>query len=343
MAQQSYNPFGGGPADFGDLGRGLRRYRKLIVGLLVAGVLLALAMLSVYQVEPEEVGLVTRFGRFDRIEDSGLRFRIPLAEHVHLVPSKMQMKSEFGFRTDLAAVKSSFRRDAITAKESTMLTGDLNVAVVEWIVHYQIRDPYKYVFKVRDQDSTLRALAEATTRKIVGDYSVTEVLTSGREEVLEKAQTELQNLCERYETGISIQRIELKDSAPPDQVKPSFNEVNQAEQERDRLLNDAEAQYNAEIPRAKGQAKQLLEEAEGYAIERVNRARGDVARFAALQKEYAASPRVTRARIYLETLSDVIPRAGRRIFVDEAMKGVVPMLLPMNDGPLPVAPRGGVQ
>ncbi|HUT77468.1 MAG TPA: FtsH protease activity modulator HflK, partial [Polyangia bacterium] len=286
-----------------------------------------------------------RFGRFDRIEDSGLRFRIPLAERVYLVQSKMQLKSEFGFRTEFAGIKSSFRRDAQTLRESSMLTGDLNVAVVEWIVHYQISEPYQFVFRVRDQESTLRALSEATTRKVVGDYSVTEVLTSGREEVLEKAQAELQDLCTRYETGITVQRIELKDSAPPDPVKPSFNEVNQSEQERDRLQNEAEAQYNAEIPRAKGEAKQLLEQAEGFAIERVNRARGDVARFAALQKEYAASPRVTRARIYLETLSDVIPRAGRRIFVDEAMKGVVPMLFPIGDGPIPApaAPRGGVK
>jgi membrane protease subunit HflK len=345
MAQQSYNPFGGGSPDLGDFGRGLSRYRKLIVGILVVGALLALSTLAFYQVEPEEVALVTRFGRFDRIEDSGLRFRIPLVERVHLVPSKMQLKAEFGFRTELAGIKSSFRRDAVTLQESSMLTGDLNVALVEWIVHYQIADPYKFVFRVRDQESTLRALAEATTSKVVGDYSVTEVLTSGRDAVLEKAQIELQELCSRYETGVSIQRIELKDSAPPDPVKPSFNEVNQAEQERDRLLNEAEAQYNAEIPRAKGQAKQILEEAEGYAIERVNRARGDVARFAALQKEYAASPRVTRARIYLETMSDVVPRAGRRIFIDEAARGVVPMLLPLNEGPLPVtaAPRGGAQ
>jgi membrane protease subunit HflK len=344
MAQQSYNPFGGGsPPDFGDFGRGLRRHRKLIVGLLVIGVLIVVATLAFYQVEPEEVAVVTRFGRFDRIENSGLRFRIPMVERVHLVPSKMQLKTEFGFRTEFAGVKSSFRRDLQTLRESSMLTGDLNVAVVEWIVHYQISDPYKFVFKVRNQDATLRALAEATTRKIVGDYSVTEVLTSGREEVLEKAQVVLQELCVRYETGISIQRIELKDSAPPDPVKPSFNEVNQAEQERDRLLNEAEAQYNAEIPRAKGQAKQILEEAEGYAIERVNRARGDVARFAALQKEYAASPRVTRARIYLETMTKVVPLAGRRIFVDEAVRGMVPMLLPMSEGPLPAALRGGAK
>ena len=241
---------------------------------------------------------------------------------------------EFGFQTVREGVQSAFNRDIDSRKESTMLTGDLNVAVVEWIVHFQITDPYQYLFKVRNTVDTLRDLSEATMREVVGDYSVTEVLTRGREMILEEVKVKLAEKCKLYETGLAIQRIELKDSAPPDPVKPSFNEVNQAEQERDRLQNEAWAQYNKEIPKARGQARQMVQEAEGYATERVNRAKGDVAKFVALEREYARAPRVTRTRIYLETLNEILPNAGRKIFVDEKAKGVVPMLFPMG-GQLP--------
>jgi membrane protease subunit HflK len=265
---------------------------------------------------------------------------------VKKVPAKRQHKLEFGFRTESAGRKSEFRRDSLHARESTMLTGDLNVAIVEWIVHYKISDPYQYLFKVRSPEDTLRDLAEATVRAVVGDYSVTEVLTKGREEVLEKARVLLSELCKRYETGLSIQRIELKDSAPPGPVKPSFNEVNQAEQERDRLQNEAWARYNQEIPKARGEAKQLIQEAEGYAVERVNRARGDAERFLAIQKEYARAPVVTRARLYLETMTEVLPKAGKKVFLDEKAKGVMPLLFPA-EGPTPLAPvaptKGGAQ
>jgi len=312
------------------LGETLRKYAKLVVAAIIVIFVIAYVVSGVYQVEPDSVGVETQFGRFKEITDPGLGWRWPLIEDVQKVEAKRQLKLEFGFRTEVAGVQSAFRRDPMTRKESTMLTGDLNVAVVEWIVHYQISDPYKYLFKVRNTSETLRALSEATMREVVGDYSVTEVLTRGREEILEDVKTKLADKCNLYETGLAIQRIELKDSAPPDPVKPSFNEVNQAEQERDRLQNDAWAQYNKEIPKARGEARQMIQEAEGYAVERVNRAQGDVAKFVALQQEYKRSPRVTRARIYLETLNEVLPKAGRKIYVDQGAKGVVPMLFPLG-------------
>ena len=180
-------------------------------------------------------------------------------------------------------------------------------------------------------------------RAIVGDYSVTEVLTRGREEVLEKARTHLSDLCNRYETGIAIQRIELKDSAPPEAVKPSFNAVNQAEQERDRMQNEAWAQYNREIPKARGEANKLIQEAEGYAVERVNRARGDADRFIAIQKEYSRAQSVTRTRMYLETMSDVLPKAGKKVVMDESAKGVMPLLFPSGTGAAQSLPTGGAR
>ena len=301
-------------------------------GTLKLILLIAFALLigwnSWYRVETDEVAVVTRFGKYHDTKDSGLQWRIPLIDQVLKVPAKRQLKEEFGFSTESAGVKSEFRRSPSMLKESTILTGDLNVAVVEWIVHYKIADPYQYVFKVRNVRDTLRALSEATMRTVVGDYSVTEVLTTGREEILEKARIHLSKMCKSYETGIAVQRIELKDSAPPDPVKPSFNEVNQAEQERDRLQNEAWAHYNREIPNARGEAKKLVQEAEGYAIERVNQARGDADRFEKIQEEYARAPEVTRTRLYLETISEVLPRAGKKVFMDETSKGVMPLLFP---------------
>ncbi len=308
---------------------------KFVVAFLV---LVLIVMSAYYEVGPDEVGVLTRFGAYRETTEPGPHFKIPLVENVQRVKAKRQLKQEFGFRTEATGIKSAFRRDQGTLQESMMLTGDLNVAIVEWIVHYKVSDPYQFLFKVRAAEDTLHGLSQATLRAVVGDYSVTEVLTQGREEVLEKARVHLNDLCKRYETGIAIQRIELKDSAPPDQVKPSFNEVNQAEQERDRLQNEAWSRYNQVIPNARGEAKQLIQEAQGYAVERENNALGDAKRFLAIQEEYARAPVVTRARLYLETMTQVLPKAGKKVFMDEDAKGVMPLLFPADSSAGAVAP-----
>ncbi len=336
------NPFGRNAYNDGpgpeDLRRFYRQYGGMLRIALVLVVATVIALATMYTVKADEVAVVTTFGRYRKTQQSGLHFRIPLVDTVYKLQTKRQLKKEFGFRTDREDVQSEYLRGEGSKVESLMLTGDLNVAVVEWIVHYQISDPVQYLFRIRDAEDTLRDLSESTMREVVGDYSVTEVLTSGREEILQKAKVRLAELCRVYDTGLSIQRVELKDSAPPDPVKPSFNEVNQAEQERDRKQNEALAQYNMEIPKAKGQAAQVIEEARGYAVERVNRAQGDVARFVALQEEYRTYPKVTRTRLYLETMNEVIAGVEKKIVVDEDAKGLVPMLFPMGDGA-----RGGVQ
>jgi modulator of FtsH protease HflK len=302
---------------------------------LIVAAAVGIGLLSYYQVGTDEVGVVTRFGAYHGTSEPGLHFRIPLVDTVYYVPAQRQLKTEFGFRTVHSGVRSEFLRDGLTRRESLMLTGDLNVAVVEWSVQYQIGDPYKFLFMVRNAQETLRSMAEATMRAVVGDYSVTEVLTRGRSEILARAEKELSELSRRYDLGIVISRIELKDSAPPDKVKPSFNEVNQSEQERDRLQNEARAAYNRQIFKARGEALQVVQSAEGYAVERVNKAKGEVARFVALREEYARSPEVTRSRIYLETMDEVLPRVGRKIFVDEKARSLLPMLMPIEAG------RGG--
>jgi modulator of FtsH protease HflK len=323
------------PVDFGqddlirlvhDAGARLRTSRRWLT--LLAGVLVALAVMwsSYYQVEPDQVALVTRFGRYVRTTPPGPHAKIPFGiEQVQKVPVQRQLKQEFGFRTERADIQSTFHKDTKTQAESLMLTGDLNVATVEWIVQYKVSDPYKYLFKLRDVEDTFRIMAEASMRTVVGDHSVTELLTVGREEIAAKAKVLLSDLCKRYDNGIAVQQLVLQDVDPPEPVKPSFNEVNQAIQERERAINEAWAEYNREIPNARGLAEQKIEAAEGYAIDRVNRSKGDAQRFIALEGQYRKAPEVTRSRIYLETLAATLPNAGKKLIFDEKARGILPL------------------
>ncbi len=207
-----------------------------------------------------------------------------------------------------------------------MLTGDLNVAVVEWIVQYRVSDPYLYLFKVRNVEDTFRDMNEAVMRQVVGDRTVTEVLTVGRQEIESTVQRQLQEMCSQYETGITIDQVVLQDVNPPDPVKPSWDEVNQAQQQRDRLINEAQGEYNRVIPRAEGEAQQTILQAQGYALDRVNRAEGDAARFKALYEAYRQAPTVTRRRMYLETMAKVLPKMGGKLYIDIDAQGVMPLL-----------------
>ncbi len=319
----------------------LRNSRRVVFAVLSIVVAIATLVSSYYQVEPDEVGMVTRFGRFVRSTGPGPHGKLPFGiEKVQKVPVERQLKQEFGFRTVVAAIESSFRKDEKTAAESLMLTGDLNVATVEWIVQYKISDPYKYLFKLRDVDETFRLMSEASMRTVVGDHSVTELLTVGREAIAAKAKELLSELCKRYDNGISVQQLVLQDVDPPESVKPSFNAVNQAIQERERAINEAWAEYNQEIPRARGLAEQKIQASEGYAVDRVNRAKGDAQRFVALEGQYRKAPDVTRTRLYLETMSAVLPASGKQLIFDEKAKGILPLfpLGPTQDAAKEPAP-----
>ena len=313
------------------------RSGRLIV--LAAGgvIMLVVLLMTFYQVEPEEIGVVLRVGRFVRTSEPGLRAKIPFLEEVRKVQVQRQLKQEFGFRTEEAAVRTIFSNADFTG-EAVMLTGDLNVAVVEWIVQYRVGDPYKYLFKVRNLTDTFRAMNEAVMREVVGDRTVTEVLTVGRQGIETRVEERLRELSQQYEMGITIEQVVLQDVNPPDPVKPSWDAVNQAQQQRDRMINDARAEYNKVIPRAKGEAQQAILEAEGYAIDRVNRSEGESARFQAVHDAYLRSPQVTRRRLYLETMERVIPTAGGRLFVDKDATGIVPLLNLQGFGS-PAAPR----
>ena len=293
-----------------------------VIGLL----LIIFLSSSFFTIDPEEVGVILRFGKYTRTVSPGLNFKLPLGiEQVQKVPIQRQLKEEFGFRTAEAGARTRYSR-ADQLGESLMLTGDLNAAVVEWIVQYRINDPYKFLFKVRETTATFRAMTEAVMREVIGDRTVNEVLTVGRQEISVTVQTKLQELCDQYETGIRVDQVVLQDVNPPDRVKPSFNEVNQAQQEREKLINQARSEYNKVVPRAKGEAEQMIQEAEGYSLERVNRAKGEFARFNSLFAEYRRAKEVTRDRIYLETLAKVLPRVGKKLIIDENVKGLIPLL-----------------
>lgn len=325
--QNPYNdPFRDAQAQVTEL-RNWARGRRRGLGLLVAGLLVALgALTSYYQIEPDELGVVLRFGKHTSIAEPGPHFKLPFGiEQVIKVPQRT-LKMEFGFRTVRADTKSQFARPQDAAAEAEMVTGDLNVGIVEWIVQYRITSPEKYLFRFRDIDATLRLMSEAAVRAVVGDHSIDELLTSGRDDIETDAKALLADLNLRYDTGITIDQLKLQEANVPDLVRPALTDVEEAKQERERAINEAWAEYNQIIPKARGSAQQALESAEGYAVERVNHATGDAERFRALHAEYKKAPDVTRTRLYLEALGEILPRARRKIIVDADTKGLVPLL-----------------
>jgi modulator of FtsH protease HflK len=300
-----------------------------LIAWLVLGfwtvVLLILIWTSFYTVPADSVAIVQRFGRYMRTDDPGLRFKIPFGmESVTLVPVRRQLKLEFGFATSGAS--NPFQASHEPEMEKAMVTGDLNEAVVEWTVQYRVSDPKRFLFDVRDPEETLRAASEAVMREVIGDRTVDEVITIGRQDIEVEAKAVLQKVVGQYQLGVSVDLVQLKNVNPPKQVQASFDEVNQAQQEKQRAINLANGEYNKVVPRAKGDAERLIAEAHGYAQKRVNEAEGDAALFNAVFAQYRKAPEVTRQRIYLETMTEVLPKTGRKIIVDDKGQQVLPLL-----------------
>jgi membrane protease subunit HflK len=304
--------------------------------IIIALLILYLGSSTFYTVGVDEVGIVQRFGRYTRTTPPGLNFKLPTGiEKVTKVKVRFVYKEEFGFRTLKADVRTRYASGDAYLPESLMLTGDLNVAVVPWIVQYRIKDPYDFLFKVRDPRGTLRDLSEATMRLVVGDRSINEVI-SKREEIAMQAQTLLQKELDEAETGITVTTIEMKKTNVPETVQPSFNEVNQAVQDKEKMIYQAREEYNKRIPQARGDAEKTIREAEGYALDRINRAQGDASRFSAVYAEYAKAEDVTRRRLYLEAIREILPKMGDKYIVDEEQNNLLPLL---NLG----GPKGGKQ
>lgn len=300
--------------------------RSWIYGIILGVLAIWFLFSSMYTVDADEVGVIQRFGKYQRTADPGLNFKIPFGfETVKKVKIQRVFKEEFGFRTAQAGVRTQY--DSRNFQEvSLMLTGDLNSALVEWIVQYRVKDPVKYLFNVRNVVETLRDLSESVMRMVVGDHSVDEVIVLSRQKIEVEAQEITQRLLDEFDTGLEIQTIKLQDVNPPPPVQQAFNEVNEARQEKERIINEALEAYNKVIPQAKGQAEQTIRQAEGYQTDRVNRSKGDADKFAAVWDEYRKAKTVTRQRLYLETMLDILPKMDNIYVIDEKQEGLIPLL-----------------
>ena len=301
--------------------------QKTLLPIVIAIFLIVIGgYTSMYEVDTEETGVVLRFGKFSGFVDPGLHFKIPFGvDQIYLVQTGRVLKEEFGFRTVKPDVRSTYTKRGLE-EESLTLTGDLNVSDVEWIVQFQVADPYKFIFRIKDPVGTIRDIAEAMVRRSIGNANVTEVLTTERANLANDIQVSVQATLNQYDIGVRIVTVKFQDVTPPDPVKAAYNEVNESEQQRESLIFQAREQYNREVPRARGEAKKVLQEAEGYAVERVNKARGETNRFLALLTEYRKAPSVTRSRIYLETLEEVLPRLEEIYVMDDKNVGALPLL-----------------
>ena len=330
-------PWGQRPQPGNDVERLLREGRarvdKIIPGggssgpilIFVLGLLALTAWTALYTVPSDSVVVVQRFGKYLKEVPPGLHFKLPLGiDSVTIVPVKRQLKQEFGFATRGAT--DPYQSPRPGDHETEMVTGDLNAALVEWVVQYRVADPFNYLFHVREPRGTLRYVSESVMREVVGDRTVDEVITVGRQEIESEALIKMQALATKYEMGISIDQVQLKNINPPRPVQESFNEVNQAQQEKEKLINEARRDYNKIIPLADGEKDQRIREADGYRLKRINEAEGDVARFNALLEEYHKAPEVTRRRIYIETMQDVMPRIRSKVIVDDKTRNILPLL-----------------
>lgn len=300
--------------------------RQIGLGLVIA-LAVYLAFSSYYTVSAESVGVVQRFGHYHEVVEPGLHFKIPFGvDTVKQVPIKRQLKEEFGFGTPGATFNRQISSSREWDLETTIVTGDLNTAQVEWVIQFRIENAFDFLFKVRDPGDALRDVSESVMREVIGDRTVDEVITIGRQDIEAGAQVKMQEVVNLYEMGLRIDQVQLKNVNPPKPVQSSFDEVNQAQQERERMINVARGEYNKAVPFARGTANQTIKSAEGYAIQRVNQAEGDSAKFTALLREYSKAPEVTERRLYLETVAEVLPRVKNKIVLNEKAASILPLL-----------------
>lgn len=302
---------------------------SIVIMLVIAGML---ALSSFYSVGPDEVGVIRRFGKYIKTTQPGLHWKLPFnIEKLNKVKVKRIYKEEFGFKTIRAGVKTQYSSKSYF-EESLMLTGDLNVLDINWIVQFKLEDPVKALFNIRNINVTVRDISEVVMRQVVGDSSVEEALTTRRIEINQEVQDEMQEILDNYDIGIRIVTVKLQDVNPPDEVKGSFNEVNEAKQEKEKVVNQSWEAYNKVIPKARGEAEKTIREAEGYSLRRVNRAKGDAAKFTSTWNAYKEAKDVTLKRMYLETLSEVLPKAGRIYVMGPEGSKILPLLNLSQEG-----------
>lgn len=299
---------------------------KMIGTVIVVVFILIAAFSSFYTVDQKEKAVVLLFGEYNRTTGPGLHFKLPFGiEKNFNVPTERILKEEFGFRTERAGVKTTYARGNFTA-ESVMLTGDLNIADVTWIIQYKINDPKAWLFHVQDQRKTIRDISQSVINQLVGDLAVFDVVTTQRTRIEQNGMERMNKIFSQYDMGIIVKTVKLqKTMYPKGAVQDAFEDVNKAIQDRIRLINEGKEAYNNAIPKARGTAQKTIQEAEGYAAEKVNLAKGDVARFLAVYGEYRKSPRVTRMRLYYEMWEDIFKSAGDTDIIDKNLSNFLPI------------------
>lgn len=315
-----------GPDDIIDVGREKVGDFGKFLPLIIVGLLLLAGLKGViYSIGPDEVGVVQRFGKYLTLSPSGLHAKLPFGiDKVTPIKVEKIFKEDFGIRISHSG--SGRSSSSHYAEESLMLTGDLNILDVRWIVQFKVKDPVKLLFAVRDPRDNIRDVSEVVMRRFVGDYTVDEVLTTKREEIDHFVQEEMQRILDDYQTGVQIVTVKLLDVNPPGKVKPAFNEVNEAKQEKEKMINEAWEAYNKVVPKARGEAEKTIREAEGYSLDKINRAKGEAERFLATLAEYKKAPQITRERLYLETMMDVLPKAKDKYIIDPRQTSLLPLL-----------------
>jgi membrane protease subunit HflK len=300
---------------------------RLILGL-IACVGLAMVLFTLLfgfaSIPANSVGVKTRFGAYEALVNPGLAYAIPHVDEIRIVPTQRLLKLEFGFSTPNST--NPYQGDPQPEDTETMITGDLNTALVPWVVQYRITDPKMYLFGAREPEQTLRDLSESVMREVIGDRTVDEVLTIGRHDIETSTLKRLADLCSQYGLGIQIQQVQLATVRPPPAVQAAFNEVNQAQQEKQTAINQAWAVYNDAVPNARGQAKETEKKAEAYAFRRVNEAKGDAQKFSLLLTEYRKAPEITRRRLYLEAMQAILPSLQKKVIVDDSLKSILQTL-----------------
>ncbi|HEY2627361.1 MAG TPA: FtsH protease activity modulator HflK [Candidatus Udaeobacter sp.] len=300
---------------------------RLVLGLIacVGIVIILFTLLFGFRTIPaNSIGVKTRFGAYHDLVNPGLTYAIPYVNEILIVPTQRLLKLEFGFTSPNAT--NIYQGDREPEETETMITGDLNTALVPWVVQYRITDPKLYLFGAREPEQTLRDLSESVMREVIGDRTVDEVLTIGRHDIETSTLKRLADLCSQYGLGIQIQQVQLATVRPPPVVQAAFNEVNQAQQEKQTAINQAWAVYNDAVPNARGQAKEREKQAEAYAFRRVNEARGEAQKFSLLLAEYRKAPEITRRRLYLEAMQAILPGLQKKIIIDDSLKNILQTL-----------------
>lgn len=298
---------------------------KYIVTVVIIVVVIAMVMSSFFIVDQTEQAVVLRFGKVNRIVGPGLQFKAPLGiEKNYNVPTQQIQKMEFGFRTQQAGINTAYS-GADFPEESIMLTGDLNIVDVEWIIQYRISEPINWLFNVEFRQQTIRDISQSVINQLVGDRAILDVIGSARADIEQQGQDMMQNLFDQYGLGITVTTVKLRNIVPPmGEVQDAFEDVNKAVQDMNRFINEGKEQYNQQIPKARGQAQQLIQEAQGYAAERVNNAQGDVARFVSVLDRYEESPNVTRTRLYIETIEELFSNDEGTDLIDRGLENFIP-------------------